>query len=206
MLGLLLSSCAGQYLTSSRNFSEQKKPYEKIVVIGVSKSRVARAAFEQEVVNLFAERGVTAVPSIRSGVELPLEGPISDQDASRLNQELIDAGFDGAIVTNLVDTSEYTDVIPGNRYTSYYPVRYGRFGRYVGYYPVQTWEPDRVVTGTRYVLESTLYALDKGTKDNLQWVGMFELANPGSVEKVSSKYARELTEALLKESIQAPVE
>ena len=206
LLGLLLSGCAGQYLTSSRNFSEQKKSYDKIVVIGVSKSRAARAAFEEEVANGLKEHGVDAVSSLRSGVLIPMEGPVSDSETARLNEQLLDAGFDGAIVTHLVNTSEYTDVIPGISYTSYYPVRYGRFGRYVSYYPVQNWEPDRVVSGTRYVLESTLYALDNGTKDNLQWVGMFELTNPGNIDKVSSKYARELTEALLKESIASPME
>jgi len=130
-----------------------------------------------------------------------MDGTLSDGQAAEVNRQLLAAGFDGAVVTNLVDASQYTDVIPGNTYTGYYPVRYGRFGRYATYYPVQTWEPDRMVTGTKYVLESCLYALDDGQQDNLQWVGMFELKDPSNLKKVTGKYAAELTEELLKQSI-----
>ncbi|MCO5726059.1 hypothetical protein [Robiginitalea marina] len=201
LIAMLVTSCATTYLTNSRNFSQEKRAYDKIVVIGISKSRVARAQFEQEVVNGLAAQGVNAISSNSSGIDIPMEGTLSDSQASELNQKLMQAGFDGAIITHLVNASEYTDVIPGNTYTGYYPVRYGRFGRYASYYPVQTWEPDRMVTGTKYVLESCLYALDNGQDDNLQWVGMFELKDPSNLQKVTEKYAGELTEALLKESI-----
>jgi hypothetical protein len=63
------------------------------------------------------------------------------------------------------------------------------------------WEPDRLITGTKYILESCLYALDDNDGDNLQWVGMFELKNPRDLNTVTVKYATELTEALLRESI-----
>ncbi len=201
ILALLAAGCAGTYLTNSRNFSQEKRTYDKIIVIGESKSRVARAQFEQDVANGFRAQGVNAVASINSGIDIPMDGSLSDGDAARLNRQLLQAGYDGAVITHLVDASEYTDVIPGTPNTRYYPVRYGRFGRYVRYYPVQTWEPDRMVTGKKYVLESALYALDDGQKDNLQWVGMFELRNPSNLDQVTGKYAAELTGALLKESI-----
>ncbi len=200
-LALLMTGCASSYLTNSRTFSQEKKPYNKIVVIGVSKSRLTRSQFEQDVADGLTARGVNAVPSYNSGIEIPMDGTLSDGQAAEVNRQLLAAGFDGAVVTNLVDASQYTDVIPGNTYTGYYPVRYGRFGRYATYYPVQTWEPDRMVTGTKYVLESCLYALDDGQQDNLQWVGMFELKDPSNLKKVTAKYAAELSEELLKQSI-----
>ncbi len=200
-VALLMTGCASSYLTNSRNYSQEKKTYGKIAVIGVAKSRLARSQFEQEVADGLTARGVNAVPSYNSGIDIPMDGTLSDSQAAEVNRQLLAAGFDGAIVTNLVDASQYTDVIPGSSYTGYYPVRYGRFGRYATYYPVQTWEPDRMVTGTKYVLESCLYALDEGQKDNLQWVGMFELKDPKDLKKVTGKYAAELTEELLKQSI-----
>lgn len=201
LLALLIMGCASSYMTNSRNFSQEKKSYKKIVVIGVSQSRLARSQFEQDVADGLTARGVSAVPSYNSGIDIPMDGTLSDGQAAEVNRQLLAAGFDGAVVTNLVDASQYTDVIPGSSYTGYYPARYGRFGRYATYYPVQTWEPDRMVTGTKYVLESCLYALDEGQKDNLQWVGMFELKDPGDLKKVTGKYAAELTEELLKQSI-----
>ena len=200
-VALLMTGCASSYLTNSRNYSQEKKTYGKIAVIGVAKSRLARSQFEQEVADGLTARGVNAVPSYNSGIDIAMDGTLSDSQAAEVNRQLLAAGFDGAIVTNLVDASQYTDVIPGSSYTGYYPVRYGRFGRYATYYPVQTWEPDRMVTGTKYVLESCLYALDEGQKDNLQWVGMFELKDPKDLKKVTGKYAAELTEELLKQSI-----
>jgi hypothetical protein len=58
-----------------------------------------------------------------------------------------------------------------------------------------------MISGTKYVLESCLYALDNGQADNLQWVGMFELKDPRNLNTVTLKYAVELSEALLRESI-----
>lgn len=135
-LGLVVSGCAGQYLTSSRSFGEQKQFYDKTMVIGVPKIQVTRASFEEEVANGLKEQGVDAMSSLRIGVLIPMEGPVSERDATGINEQL----------------------------------------------------------------------LDKGTKASLQWVGMFELTNPGNIDKVPSKYALELTEALLKESNACPME
>lgn len=198
---ILMLGCAGSYLTQSRNYSSTKRTYTRIAVIGVSKSQVARAKFEEEVAEGLRKRGVIAIPSFRSDISIPMEETLSTAETAALNQQLLQAGFDGALVTNLVNTSEYTDVIPGTTYFGYYPVRYGRFGRYTAFYPIPYWEPDRMITGTTYVLETCLYALDNGEEDNLQWAGMFELKNPRYLNTVTEKYAAELTEALMRESI-----
>ncbi|MFM1877583.1 MAG: hypothetical protein RLZZ241_449 [Bacteroidota bacterium] len=198
---LLIFGCAGSYLTQSRNFSNTKRSYHRIAVIGVSKSYIARTRFEESVANKLQEKGVTAIPSFNSGISIPMEETLNSAETATLNQQLLEAGFDGALVTNLVNTSEYTDVIPGSTFIGFYPVRYGRFGRYTAFYPIPYWETDRLVTGTTYVLETCLYALDNGQEDNLKWAGMFELKNPRYLNSVTVKYAAELTEALLRESI-----
>jgi hypothetical protein len=201
VLPLLFVGCSVAYLTQSRNYSGIKKAYSKIAVIGVSKSQLSRAQFEEDVAGMLLGRGVNAIPSFKSEIDIPMQEKLSTEEAAEINRQLLDAGYDGAIITNLVNASEYTDVIPGNTYVGFYPVRYGRFRRYVAFYPVMAWEPDRLITGTKYILESCLYALDDNDGDNLQWVGMFELKNPRDLNTVTVKYASELTEALLRESI-----
>ena len=198
---LMLSGCAVNYLTQSNSYSADKKSYRHIAVIGVSKSHVARAQFEEEVAAKLQARGVYAIPSFNSGIDIPMEEMLTDEQTQDINRQMLEAGYDGALVTNLVNTTQYTDVIPGTGYMGFYPFRYGRFGRYTAYYAIPYWEPDRMVSGTRYVLETCLYALDNGKEDNLQWAGMFELKNPSNLNVVTLKYAAELTEALLRESI-----
>lgn len=201
ILSILSLGCSTSYLTQSRNYAPGKRSYQKIAVIGVSKSYLARTQFEEEVAAKLKASGVHAIPSIHSGISIPMDEAFNAQQTEELNRQLLEAGYDGALVTNLINTSEYTDVIPGTGYIGFYPVRYGRFGRYTAFYTIPYWEPDRMISGTRYVLESCLYALDNGQADNLQWVGMFELKDPRNLNTVTLKYAVELSEALLRESI-----
>ena len=202
LLSFLFLGCSTSYLTQSRNYSNSKRSYDKIAVIGVSKSHLARTQFEEEVVAKLQASGVHAVASIHSGISIPMEAEaFSDAQTEEINRLLLEAGFDGALVTNLVNTSQYTDVLPGTGYIGFYPVRYGRFGRYTAFYTIPYWEPDRMISGTRYVLESCLYALDNGKADNLQWVGLFELKDPRNLNTVTLKYASELSEALLRECV-----
>lgn len=198
----LFSSCSSSYLTSSENVSKTKQKYEKVLVVGRSKDKTSRIKFENEVVKTLKENGVEAKASYEVEGTKDLLNKLSENQIKALKEKLVAQGFDGAILTNLINTEEYTDVLPGNTSTAYVPARYGRFGRYVGYYPVTTWEPDELKTGIKYVFESSLYNLSKKTGDNLEWVGRFELKDPTSIERTSSIYSRELVQALLKNNIQ----
>ena len=202
ILLITLSSCSSKYLTSSSNVSQEKKSYDKILVVAISKDLTSRIRFENQVVNDFAERGVTALSSVDVIKKDSFNKKLTEAEIDMLRNTLKQAGFDGIIITNLIDASQYTDVIPGNTNTAYYPARYGRFGRYYSYYPVTYWEPDQVVTGVKYTLESVLYDLRIDDTDNLQWVGRFQVKDPSSVSKAVTKYADELVEALLETSIE----
>ncbi|MEO1484963.1 MAG: hypothetical protein AAFU57_04395 [Bacteroidota bacterium] len=195
--------CAGcsTYLTSSENVSKTKSSYEKILVVGRSKDRTARIKFENSVVDQLKERGVQGIASHTAKSAININQQYSESQLATLKKNLMSKGYDGAIVTNLIDTEQYTDVIPGNTSTTYIPARAGRFGRYLTYYPVTTWEPDELKSGTKYIFESSLYRLDKGTGDNLQWVGGFEVKDPSSLEKTVALYAKDLINALVKSSI-----
>ncbi|MEO1011512.1 MAG: hypothetical protein AAFX53_09420 [Bacteroidota bacterium] len=189
------------YLTSSENVSNAKQDYDKILVLGRSKDNTARLKFENQVVAQLKANGIEAIASYTVDGTKNLDRKFTDGEIQNVKSNLVSDGFDGVIITNLVNAQEYTDVIPGNVGTTYIPARYGRFGRYYAYYPMTTWEPDQLVSGVKYVLESSLYDIKKANGDNLQWVGRFELKDPGSIEKTSTQYAKELVGALLEESI-----
>lgn len=200
---VLLSGCSS-YLTSSENVSKTKNNYGKILVVGRSKDQTARIKFENSVVAQLAESGINGVASHAANGIININKKYADDELVSLKKNLMSNGMDGVIVTNLINTEEYTDVIPGNSSTAYVPTRVGRFGRYFAYYPVTTWEPDQLKSGTKYVFESSLYRLAEGEGDNLQWVGRFEIKDPTSLESTVNNYAKDLTKALVKSSISNP--
>ncbi|MEM8507865.1 MAG: hypothetical protein AAF717_08545 [Bacteroidota bacterium] len=197
---LLLSACSS-YLTTAENISNTKQSYTKILVIGRSKDNTARVKFENSVVEQLQESGIGAVSSYSLAGTKNITGEYTEAQIAQFKKKLISDGVDGAIVTNLINTEQYTDVIPGNSSAAYIPRRVGRFGRYYTYYPVTYWEPDQLTSGTKYIFESSFYRLADAPGDNIQWIGRFELKDPSSISKTAENYAKELVRALLKESI-----
>jgi len=197
---LLLFSGCSSYLTSSENIAKTKNSYEKILVVGRSKDKTARIKFENSVVAQLKENGVVGIAS-NGTMMIDLNKKYTDEELAGLKKTLMSNGYDGVIVTNLINTEEYTDVIPGGTTTTYVPTRVGRFGRYLAYYPITTWDRDEIKSGTKYIFESSLYRLAETAGDNLQWVGRFEIKDPTSLEKSVNNYARDLTNALVKSSI-----
>lgn len=200
-VGLIASSCSSSYLTNSTNVSKEKNSYDKILVVGRAKEMTRRIEFENQMVSAFKAQGVNAVASYDVEYTRLIDKQLSDAQMEQLEKNLRKEGFDGAIVTSLVDTEKYKDIIPGGTSTTYVPARVGRFGRYYTYYPIQTWEPDEIRTGVLYILESSLFQLGGSKEQNLQWVGRFEIRNPSSLEKTAENYATELVAELVAKSI-----
>lgn len=200
-MALFVMGCGTTYLKNSSNVSETKKKYDKILVVARAKDKVARIKFEDQLVKDLALQGLNAVSSINAIQKESFSKELTEQDIEKIRTNLVSEGYTGVIITNLVNTAQYTDVIQGNMGTAYYPSRYGRFRRYYGAYPVNYWEPDQVETGIEYTLESCLYDISIDQKDNLQWVGRFQVKDPGSLTKTIEKYSKELTTALISESI-----
>ncbi len=177
------------------------KNYDKLLIVSRSKDLTARVKGEQQLVKDLAALGIKAESSIEIIKTESFDKELTEKELDALRMSLVAQGFDGIVVTNLIDTQEYSDVVPGSARTAYVPVRYGRFGRYYSAYPATYWEPDRVETGIEYTVESCLYDLTIEQGDNLQWVGRFKLKNPTDLMKVIEKYSAELAAELNAQSI-----
>ena len=191
LCSFLLAGCGSSYMQNSTNVSNDQKSYDKILVVAKAKDKTARIAFENQVVNDLSAQGVNALSSINVIKTESFNKELTDADLDKLRQTIIEAGFDGVVVTNLINAQQYTDVNPGDMNTAYVPARYGRFGRYYRVYPVTYWEADTYETGVEYTLESCLYDLREETEDNLQWVGRFKVKNPSDLMKTIEKYSQE---------------
>ena len=198
---IFITGCKTTYLEQSTNMSSEKRTYNKILVVSRTKDVSARVNGERQVASELAKRGVKAESSIDLIKTDSFDKELTEKELDDLVSSLIEQGFEGVLVTNLVDASEYTDVIPGTARTAYVPARYGRFGAYYTAYPATYWEPDRIETGVIYTVESCLYDITDRDEDNLQWVGRFRVKDPTNLTKVIEKYSVELANELMVQSI-----
>jgi len=197
----LLADCGNSYLRQSTNVSNIKKKYDKVLVVAHTKDKIARIRAEGLVVNELGLRGVNAESSVDVIKTENFSKEMSENEIKLLISQLLDAGFTGVLITNVINTEQYKDVIPGGSNVEYNPPQYGRFGQYYNYYPATSWEPDRIETVVDYTVESCLYDITVDQKDNLQWVGRFKLKNPTDIKEAIAQYSKELADALIDQSI-----
>ncbi|MEN8787948.1 MAG: hypothetical protein ABF293_12150 [Flavobacteriaceae bacterium] len=200
LMVFVLSGCKTTYMTNSTSVSNQKKKYDKILVVYREGDMTGRIALENQLVQDLKLQGVSAVSSIQVIKTDSFQKELSEAELDQLVESLLSAGYTGVLVTNLLDKSQYTQVTPGAVYGGYGGM-YGGFGSYYGMYPMTYREPDRVSTGIEYSLETVLFDISDNDGENLQWVGRFSVKNPSDLHKTVAKYSGEVVTELMAKSI-----
>ncbi len=193
---LFLWSCAStmQYIWVKENY--QGKHFESILVIGISKNLAVRSIFENTIVEMLKEEGITASNS------LTLFPPIKNM--TELNEEQIESrvksgNYDAVLVSSLVDIN--TQEIYESGTNNYYPVHY-RYRRHIYSSYSYTYTPDYYRTQQSYVLETRLFDTSASTKeDAIVWSGQSSITVPSSYESASKQYAKTLVKTLLESQI-----
>jgi len=199
---LALSSCGSTFMTQSQAVVKTKKSYSKILVISRGKNEIARSLLEQDIARELGGHGVNAVAYHKaSGIGVPVDVELSDAQLEDLKTQVLDGGYDGAIITHLINVEEYRDLIPSGVYPSTDPNFYGQWGYYWVYYPVYDIAPGYTVENVRLELESALYDIRSTGGNSLHWLGRFKLEDPEDIQKATGQYAKELVSAMMKESI-----
>jgi hypothetical protein len=142
-------------------------PFQKILVVGLSRKETVRRTFESEFVTQLGKHGVSSVPSATT---LPAG---SEKDRELLKQTLVAGGYDGVIVTRLVDMTKETTYVPG---TAYAPSPYygGFYSYYYTAYPA-VYDPGYLVESTIVQIETNLYDI---RSEKLVWSGISEVVDP----------------------------
>ncbi len=179
-----------------RQYSRVHKPSR---VVARTESELAKRKFEDKLVQKLQENGQNAVPSYTINPANISSKP-NEKELENLKATLINNGFDGAIVTHLVNSEQYTEQV-NNPYPYASPMYYRRFGRYYVHYNPIAWDSPTIQTNTRYFFESALYVLDNTNTDNLQWVGQFKVSNPQNLESTFDNYTTELVDLLIENSL-----
>lgn len=202
LFSLLLSGCGSAYLSTSRQVVPEKKAYSNILVVSRGKNEIARSLLEQDIARSLESRGTKAMAYHKeSGIGIPVDAELSEEQLAELRQRVTAMGFDGVIVTHLVNVEEYKELIPAGVYPSTDPNYYGQWGYYWTYYPVYDIAPGTSRSGTRFELESALYDIRSTGGNSLQWLGRFKLEDPEDIQKATAQYAKELVDALMEKSI-----
>lgn len=204
---LLIVSVNGLYaqkFISSHTVGDAPKTYSKILVVVKGKDHAQRLQMEDDLVKNLKKKDIPAVPSyIRLTEEMLKNKKPDEKMLEKLVTTLRENGFQGILVTTLVDAKQSVEFNPSQYRTTSVPVRYGRFGRYYGSARVRVYEPGSVEKHQNFVLETLLYDLRGSTKDNsLHWMGKIEITDPNSFDKASEKYAKTLVKKLTKEAIE----
>ena len=181
---LMLAGCAATELVNQWSNPAYTAPwFKRVMVIAVSRQASIRRNFEDEFVAQLKAAGVDAVPSYQY---IQDEGQAEE---GRLNEAVLKAGADAAIITRLVRREQKTDITPG----FYQPApTFGFYGWYssgwVGYY-----EPPRVYQYEVYTSETSLYDV---RKNQVVWTGTAQTTAPGDINKEIRDYAEIMIQAL----------
>ena len=181
---LMLAGCAATELVNQWSNPAYTAPwFKRVMVIAVSRQASIRRNFEDEFVAQLKAAGVDAVPSYQY---IQDEGQAEE---GRLNEAVLKAGADAAIITRLVRREQKTDITPG----FYQPApTFGFYGWYssgwVGYY-----EPPRVYQYEVYTSETSLYDV---RKNQVVWTGTAQTTAPGDINKEIKNYAEIMISAL----------
>lgn len=191
-----LWSCTSsmKYTWTKENY--QGNEYSKILVVVMSATQQGRMNSENTIVEDLAKEGFTATNS--STVFPPVEN-IDDLTEDEIGARIMAGGYDGVLVTTLVDASSREVREGGSTY--YQPVAY-RYRRSIrtGYVNMQ--EPEYYREEKSYVLETQLFDVEEvANKESVVWSGQSTLTDPSSSESAAKSYSKKLVKTLVESGL-----
>jgi len=133
LMTFFISKGQAQKFISSHTVGNETKTYSKVLVVVKSKNATQRAELEDDVVQRLLGEDIEAVPSyLRLSNEMIKTMGKNEKALEGFALKLKQNGFDGILVTSLVNANKSFEFNPSEFRTATVPIRYGRFGRYYG--------------------------------------------------------------------------
>lgn len=192
LVTVFLWSCSStmNYTWTKEGYEGRK--YDKILVIVEAQTNQGRVNGEDAIVNALTKEGVNATNSINI---FPVNENNHDLSEDEIENRILEGGYDGVLVTSLVDARS-REVREGGG--TYMQPTYYRYGRYVrrGYVHMQ--EPEYYRQEKTFVLETQFFDVaDHANKESVVWSGQSELTDPSSAESAAKSYSKKLVRTLL---------
>ncbi len=187
-----LWSCATtmKYTWTKENY--QGRQYNKVLVIVEAQTQPGRINGENAIVENLAKEGISATNSLNVFPPVENTGNLSEDE---IEARILAGGYDGVLVTSLVDSNTKDVREGGGTYAQPVSYRYGRHIR-TGYVHMQ--EPEYYRPETTYLFETQLFDVaDKANKEAVVWSGQSELTDPSSSESAAKTYSKRLVKTLI---------
>jgi hypothetical protein len=189
---IFLWSCTStmKYTWTKENY--QGKKFNRILVIVEAQTQQGRMDGENAIVDVLAKKGITASNSL---IVFPPNEKTESLSEDEIEARILASGYDGVMVTSLVDAKTRDVREGGGAYSQPVSYRYGRHIR-TGYGHMQ--EPEYYRQEKTFVLETRLFDVeDAATKESVVWSGQSELTDPSSAESAAKTYSKKLIKTLL---------
>ena len=183
-------SCSKTRITGTWTDPDLKQgSVQKVLVIGVGKSQLARRTFEEDFVMALRGVGVEAYPSYRylSGEEIP--------EREKIIEVVHSIGVDYVLVTALVGIDREQEYHPPQTYVT---PRYGGFYPYYRHTYDVVHQPGYYSTQVKVMLETKLYSVELGKP---VWMAQSTTMNPDSSNAVIKSVIPELVKKMQEQGI-----
>lgn len=189
---IFLMSCTSAMKYTWTTEGYQGRSYKKILVLAEARSQQGRINAENAIVSVLTKEGITATNSMSV---FSAGEKIHDLSEDEIENRILAGGYDGVLVSSLVDAKTRDVREGGGTYSQPVAYRYGRRIR-TGYVHMQ--EPEYYRQEKTFVLETQLFDVsDKATKESVVWSGQSELTDPSSAESAAKSYSKKLVKTLL---------
>ncbi len=200
--GFLLS-CSTVKVTDSWRNLETLDLYEKnILVVGKTENKTTRIRFEKDLVYNLNSNGYC---SFESYIKFPLSDPmeqVEENSIPKIIKNLRKNDIDVVIISQLVDSREYTRTINTGGdmyYLNSFPYRYRRYRSFYGYnQSYYSYNSTTQVEGITYILETLVYDLTRSPKDQLISVITSEVDNPKTLGTTSKDFSKSIVKNIMK--------
>lgn len=187
-----LWSCATSMKYTWTKEGYEGKKYNKVLVIVEAQSLQGRLNGENAIVEQLEKEGINSTNSLSI---FPASDKIENLSEDEIENRILKGGYDGVIITSLIDAKSRDVREGGGSYAQPVTYRYGRHIR-TGYVHMQ--QPEYYRQQKTFVLESRFFdASDKASKESVVWSGQSELTDPSSAESAAKSYSKRLVKTLL---------
>ena len=205
----LFSSCSSvNVLNSWKSDTADAVKDNNILVIARTANMGARVTFENEIVKELTARNMKATASFTKFPKLNPDQQLTKGSEQEIKKLLLDNGFDGVVLTVIKEKQELMKTVTdggynaGGNYYGYYPRYYGGFYGYfynpMSYHSLGNYVPETTTTRTSklYILETTIYDLNKTGENQLVAVVTSQLDNPESAGLVAPDFVKKIAASL----------
>jgi hypothetical protein len=201
---VILSGCQSTQFTATwTTDNHEARQFNKLLIVGMSRSIPARTTVEDEVVYYMRVKQLRAVAG--SDV-LPVDRSQVPKEKEAMQAFLKKNGIDGILTVSLLDVKKETKYVQGSNY--YAPTAFygGYYGSFYNYYPSMysnVYQPGYYANSQVVYLETNLFDVETG---DLIWSAQSDTQDKTEIDDLANSYARGLVTHVVKRKILKPQE